>query len=46
MEWSASAACGVTGTPKGDGGNSKDGNKKGDAPIESVGSGLGFFFLM
>lgn len=55
VEWSSSAACGTTGTPKGDEGSSgggggsdggSDGGKEEDTPIENVGSGLGFFFLM
>ncbi|KAF8135398.1 autophagy-related protein 27 [Boletus edulis] len=47
VEWSSSAACRTTGTPKEDesrGGD--DGSKEENRPIESVGSGLGFFFLM
>lgn len=53
VEWSSSAACGTTGTPKedeggsgGGGGGGSDGGKEEDTPIENVGSGLGFFFLM
>lgn len=51
VEWSSSAACGTTGTPKEGGDNSDSGGgggggKEKDTPIENVGSGLGFFFLM
>ncbi|KAF8556390.1 hypothetical protein OG21DRAFT_1506664 [Imleria badia] len=46
VEWSSPAACGTTGTPKEDEGSSGGGGKEEDTPIESVGSGLGFFFLM
>ena len=46
VEWSSSAACGITGAPKEDEGSSGGGGKEEDTPIESVGSGLGFFFLM
>jgi hypothetical protein len=48
VAWGSSAACGTTGTPKEDEGNSGGGGggKEEDTPIESVGSGLGFFFLV
>ncbi|KAG9316638.1 autophagy-related protein 27-domain-containing protein [Chiua virens] len=48
VEWNSSAACGTTGTPKEDEGSSGGGSggREGDMPIENVGSGLGFFFLM
>lgn len=39
-------ACGTTGTPKEDEDSGGGGGKEEDMPIESVGSGLGFFFLM
>ncbi|KAG8213949.1 autophagy-related protein 27-domain-containing protein [Butyriboletus roseoflavus] len=47
VEWSSSAACGTTGAPNEDeGSGGGGGGKEEDTPIENVGSGLGFFFLM
>jgi len=47
VEWSSPAACRTTGTPKEDESRGGDGgDKEEDRPIESVGSGLGFFFLV
>ena len=45
VEWSSPVACGTTETPK-EGESSGGGGKEKDTPIESVGNGLGFFFLM
>jgi hypothetical protein len=50
VDWSSPAACGSTETPppkedEGNGGNGGSDNGE-QTPIESVGSGLGFFFLM
>ncbi|KAF9227342.1 hypothetical protein BS17DRAFT_775333 [Gyrodon lividus] len=51
IEWSSPAACASTQTPppkqdESNGGSAGSGKEEDNTPIEGVGSGLGFFFLM